>query len=110
MAVPEREFHHLFRNKMYRVKITNVHPNDGDCNADGDCDAPDTPKKKLRVNKNLGDKKFMIVSLDESVHACQFDLDNEVVGEIANSIGNFLWKLGFRHVKDDEEIVKKVKK
>lgn len=103
MGVPPREFHHLFRKKMYKVKVTGYLPH----GRDGDCDSPNTPNKMIRIRKNVGEKRFLTASLDEGIHACLFDLDNDVVDDVSNSIGNFLWKLGFRLVRDNEMVVRK---
>lgn len=50
----------------------------------------------MRVNPNMGEDDLLRILIDESLHACFFDLDNESVGDAAGDISKFLTRVGFR--------------
>jgi hypothetical protein len=56
----------------------------------------DNSAKKITINPKLEDKQLLQTAIDEGIHATIWDLDNESVAEIAKSISNFLWKIGYR--------------
>ena len=62
----------------------------------GLCEGNDAPEKTMHVSPNLKEYDFLSTCLDEAIHACNFSLDNEHVGDMASSIGSFLWRIGFR--------------
>ena len=66
----------------------------------GLCEDNAAPEKTIHINTNLPEYDFITVCLDESIHACNFSLDNEHVGEMATSMANFLWRVGFRLDED----------
>lgn len=51
----------------------------------------------LISDKIKSSKELMRVIIDESLHACDSNLDNDTVDIYATDIANFLWKCGFRY-------------
>lgn len=90
-------FRHQFRNKRYQVILTNNIPRD----RNGDCDKPTAINKSIRIKANLGPRHFLEVALDEGIHACLWDVDNDIVADIAHSLSSYLWKLGYRRVESE---------
>ena len=70
--------------------------------AHGMCGSPN--EKKIWLNPNLKGKKFLQVILDESIHAGAWNLDNDWVGAMSADMADFLWKIGFRLVKNCKSI------
>ena len=66
----------------------------------GLCEDNDAPEKTIHIDPNLGEYDFLTTCLDESIHACNFSLDNDHVGEMADSMAYFLWRIGFRLEED----------
>lgn len=66
----------------------------------GLCEDHTAPEKTIHISPNLKEYDFLTTCLDESIHACNFSLDNDHVGEMADSMANFLWRIGFR-LEDD---------
>lgn len=81
---------HVFRGRRYRVRVVNR------LKDHADTDAPDTPGKTIRLHSSLDGQQRLQVLLDEGIHACLFDLDNEVVQEISEDLARFLWRDGWR--------------
>ncbi len=55
---------------------------------------------KVYIDPYLKEQRFLKVSIDELIHANCWPLDNDVVDIMSDTIGNFLWELGFR-LKDE---------
>jgi hypothetical protein len=66
----------------------------------GLCDPPDLPKKKITLNSNLKGKELLRVAVDEAIHACFWDLDNDMVGEASYAISDFLDRIGFKCIEE----------
>tara|TARA_Y100001951_G_C11270627_1_gene258520 strand:+ start:474 stop:842 length:369 start_codon:yes stop_codon:yes gene_type:complete len=66
----------------------------------GLCEDNSAPEKTIHIDPNLPEYDFLTTCLDESIHACNFSLDNDHVGEMADSMAYFLWRIGFRIVKE----------
>ena len=73
----------------------------------GLCDDPTAPEKTIHISPHLDEYDFLTTCLDEAIHGCNFSLDNDHVAEIADSIGLFLWKIGFRLNNDNERNTRK---
>jgi hypothetical protein len=43
------------------------------------------------------------VIIDESIHACLWELDNDIVGEISTNIAHLLWECGLRFDEEEDE-------
>lgn len=88
---------HKFRGKTCLILWEPPEPDD---DADGLCDPPG-PERTIQINPRLRQKRMLEVLIDESLHACNWDLDNIAVQEYAESIADFLWRCGYRRVKED---------
>ena len=73
----------------------------------GLCDDPSAPEKTIHISPHLEEYDFLTTCLDEAIHGCNFSLDNDHVAEIADSIGLFLWKIGFRLEEQKDGKVRK---
>ena len=90
---PRRIPSHKFRGKTYHIKwLDQPRYSGGDC--DGACSTPE--KATIELKKKLRQKRLLKVAIDEGVHACLWDLDNDAVDEISESIHALLWRLGYR--------------
>jgi len=90
------EFSHIFRGRRYRVALTSALRD-----RYGDCDPPWQPNKTIRLLTSLSERRLLETALDEGLHACDWDIDNDMVDEIAHSLAGFLLKLGFRHLPQE---------
>lgn len=62
------------------------------CN--GECSDPND--RKIWLNPRVDDKELLKNSIDESIHACLWPIDNDYVYEMSDCIAEFLYKIGFR--------------
>jgi hypothetical protein len=51
----------------------------------------------LAIFADLGTRSGLITALHESMHAICWSASEEKVDQAASEIGNFLWRLGYRH-------------
>jgi len=58
----------------------------------GDCDAPQTKNKQIRILSSLEGQERLRVLLHESLHAGLWDLDEEVIEELSSDIARLIWK------------------
>ena len=64
---------------------------------DGSCDHPSVKGKKIKVRKSLPQHLELEVIIHELLHAASFEvLAEEFVDETSESIGQILWRLGWR--------------
>ena len=92
---------HKFVNTMYRVlwkePKDKPKPEKDDVELFGLCAPPDSALKDrfiyIRPDKGV---TFLDTSIHESLHACQWYLDEEAVTKIATSLAKFLWRTGYR--------------
>lgn len=94
----QRSFSQNFRKRRYRVSFVRRMRSD----RYGECDNPDLPNKGIRFSARVPERKFLKVALDEAIHACLWDLDNDSVDEIARDIAAFLHRLGFRRIRTEK--------
>jgi hypothetical protein len=92
---PSRPTTHNFRGVQYRIawrkpKIKS---------AGGTCDPPTKKNCTIEVWPKLDDFNRLRVLIDEGIHACHFDLDNDAVGDTSTCIANLLWRCGLRFTK-----------
>jgi hypothetical protein len=85
---------HRFRNNRYKVEVKKLK------DRRGQCDDPTTQGKSIVIDPNQSGENLLATLLDESIHACMFDIDNEVVDVISDDIARFLWRAGYRLVED----------
>ncbi|MBI1176362.1 hypothetical protein GC207_02865 [bacterium] len=56
-----------------------------------------TPKvRTIEVDPNLSERDLLRALLDEGIHACFWDLDNDRVAEASRSLAYLLWRVGYR--------------
>lgn len=67
----------------------------------GDCDSPETPKRKIRIHKDIdvNSKQFLNIFLHEYTHAGEFTKDESWVKEFSDDLTKILWKMGYRKVE-----------
>lgn len=71
---------------------------------DGYCFPPEpNGVSKVYINPNLKERDFLITILDEAISACAFNICNEHVEFMSQSIGEFLYEMGWRLPKDKED-------
>lgn len=87
---------HIFRGKKYKIIWRRPPKHFFGEIVDGSCDDREATDKEMWINPDLEEKDFLKTCVDESFHACFFELDNEIVDEISESMGEFLWRVGFR--------------
>jgi hypothetical protein len=86
-------FYQQFRGNKYRV----VKVNKNALTFAGNCEPPN--KKGRKINIPTGhNPQSLEIQIHEALHACFWDLDDPSVDGAATSIGQFLWKLGWRNV------------
>jgi hypothetical protein len=79
------------RGRTYRIVPANLR------DRLGDCDPPDTPNPKIRIDNGIRrNRDRMMAVIHEVLHACQWDLSEEAVAEISRDMANVLHKLGAR--------------
>lgn len=64
---------------------------------DGLCDSPrNRAPRFIKIRKTLRGKRMLEIILHELRHAQDFDLDEQVVTDIAEEEADLLWQLGYR--------------
>ena len=87
---------HDFISRRYKIKWKKPSKELAGGDAWGLCEDNTAPEKTIHISPNLGEYDFLTTCLDEAIHACNFSLDNDHVGEMADSVAYFLWRIGFR--------------
>lgn len=62
----------------------------------GECDAPNIPKKEMRVDKRLKGQEELEVLIHEAMHAIDWKSDEEHVSCASSDLARMLWRLGYR--------------
>jgi hypothetical protein len=86
----------IFRGKKYKIIWSTA-------SGLGQCEHPSAKGKKIILNPTLKGKELIRVAVDEGIHACCWDLGNDEVGEMSESISKFLWELGVRVIEKEQE-------
>lgn len=89
---PDRPTQHTFRGKKFNIRWKPPR----DSNRVGECDDPKYARPFMLIHPQVTGQEKLYALLDESIHACNFDIDNDVVDIISTDIGKFLWKCGLR--------------
>jgi len=79
---------HRFCHGNYKIVWKKPH------NCEGLCSDP--TDRIIHINPKLDDKELLRVCLDEAIHANAWNLDNDYVAEMSDSMAEFLYKIGFR--------------
>ncbi len=69
--------------------------------AGGACESPLKKNCAIEISPTLKGRNKLRVLLDESTHACLWDLDNESVAECSTSQAEWLWNCGLRFIAED---------
>ena len=80
---------HTFRGRRYRIKFHNRF----DPDAMGLCEHPNSLNKTIHIRPNLSDQDYLETVLDEAIHACLWELDNDIVDQMSTDIARFLVRL-----------------
>lgn len=84
---------HKFKGEEFKILWKKCFIKGVEC--DGTCSvAPKT--RTITINPNLSERRLLKVLIDESIHACCWDLDNDSVGQYSDAITSLLWKVGYR--------------
>ncbi len=92
---------HQFRGVTYRIKWRR--PKGYPENVWGACDPPTKKNPMIEISPMAEGPVKLCVLVDEAIHACLFDLDNDSVDECSEAIGHFLWKCGLRFMEDGQD-------
>ena len=84
------------RDKVWTLVRVKSIPDEGGDKVYGDCDAPWTKNKKIRVLKELSDQKLLDTLVHETTHAALWDLGEGPVKSLANAVAHELWNDGLR--------------
>lgn len=80
------------RNKRYKVTKTLNLPRD----SWGICTDPSFTKREIKIHKALKGAKEFEILIHEMLHACFWDIDENVIKEVGKDIAKGLWKMGYR--------------
>lgn len=100
MAKSIKPKHFCFRGLTYRIHWRRPRHQPKTCG--GTCDHPKKRNPAMEILPSLRGENRLRVMLDESIHACHWDLDNDSVAETSACISAFLWQCGLRF--DDEKL------
>jgi hypothetical protein len=81
------------RGKRYKFLRTKLLPKD----SWGICTDPSFTKREIKVHKNLKGLKEFEVIVHEMLHACFWDIDEQVIKQVGIDISRALWDLGYRN-------------
>lgn len=85
---------HTFNGVKYDIDI-------GTC--EGYCDEPNPKRPSLAILSDKPDSKhFLYLAVHEGMHACNWSKSEADVEQASKDLHNFLWRLGYRKVKDAE--------
>lgn len=90
---------HTFRGARYKIvwhKPASAKSDPPTHERWGTCSNPKSKGKRIVVWPKLKGLCLLTTLLDESIHACAWDLDNGSVDEISSDIARFLWRNGLR--------------
>lgn len=94
---------HYFRRLKFRILWRRPHVRDKNGNrALGTCDPPEVRKRAIEIDPKLTGLDKLQVVIDESLHACVWDIDNDSVEECALAIAAFLWRCGLRWEQEND--------
>ena len=96
-ATKSKKQHHVvnLRGKRYKIQKT------GKVGSDlwGYCTDPKLTNRLIKIHKMLENDEELEILIHEMLHACFWDLDEEVVSEVGRDLSKALWKMGYRKQK-----------
>ena len=63
---------------------------------DGECDAPQTTDKEIRIASHLKGERRLSTIIHEALHASAWHIDEEFVDQFGNDLARLLTRLGYR--------------
>ena len=113
MKIPKIKRHKFF-GKPYKIKFGSIKENTPEAElkaiaercgiADPDdilalTDSRQARHRTILISHEINDDKTLLrVLLDESLHACDERIDNDIVDIYATDIADFLWRCGYRRI------------
>ena len=100
---------HIFRGKKYKITFS---PVDKDIKrlapkSLATCDSPKIKDKTITIDPSAHGLVLLKLAIDEGIHACVWDFDNSSVDEMADSISRFVYRIGFRELRQlNKKIIK----
>jgi hypothetical protein len=76
---------HSFNGRRYEIDTT---PLAGLCNK---------KSTSIRIFEDLNTRKGLITAIHETLHAEAWNTSEKVIDRVSTEIGDFLWRLGYRH-------------
>lgn len=68
----------------------------------GYCTDPKDTQRKIKIHKDLYDQEELEVTIHEMLHACFWDIDEDVIAEVGDDISRALWRIGYRKIEEDK--------
>lgn len=65
----------------------------------GECDAPSTKGKEIRVRENQSEKDELETLIHEGLHACDWHKDEEWISDAARDLARFVYAQGWRRTR-----------
>lgn len=96
---------HTFLGKRYNIVFL---PPSKMGDADGKCDHPEKAGKSIKIKTGQSPKEELETTIHELQHVTDWPKDEEYVTRSARDIADFLWRLGYRKVKQGYKIVKDI--
>lgn len=86
----------VLRGKKYKIQKT------GKVGEDlwGYCTDPNFTNRLIKIHKLLENSEELETIIHEMLHACFWDLDEEVINEVGKDMSQALWKMGYRKQND----------
>jgi regulator of replication initiation timing len=66
----------------------------------GECDAPTTKRKEIRIVGNQPELDELDTLIHEGLHACDWHKDEEWIGQAASDLARFIYANGWRRHRE----------
>lgn len=67
----------------------------------GECDSPDTPRKRITIRSGMRDELELDTTIHELLHAAGWHIDEVFVTQFATDAAKILTRLGWVKIGDD---------
>ncbi len=74
----------------------------------GECDAPDTPGRQIRINEDLKGEIFLDTIVHELLHSAGWNLGEDFIEAAATDIASILWRPSVLRRILDDPLAKKI--
>lgn len=68
----------------------------------GYCTDPGEKSRKIKIHKNLIGQEELEVIIHEMLHACFWDIDEDVIVQVGDDLSKALWRMGYRKEETNE--------